>query len=134
MFSASITLLNGSPFHSPVTRKCIYHLHKTKLAVASSDKRNPREFEDCYSLPIFTFIANTFNGASHTMSSENGVLHVIGVFNGKLSTIAHECAHMAFDICSRVGVDVEPGRANETYCYLMSRLVEFCERHIKKPE
>ncbi|MED0071517.1 hypothetical protein RCU53_13340 [Escherichia coli] len=30
------------------------------------------------------------NGASHTMSSENGVLHVIGVFNGKLSTIAHE--------------------------------------------
>lgn len=62
------------------------------------------------------------NGASHTMSSENGVLHVIGVFNGKLSTIAHECAHMAFDICSRVGVDVEPGRANETYCYLMSRL------------
>ncbi|EFF2366490.1 hypothetical protein F9L31_19480 [Escherichia coli] len=52
----------------------------------------------------------------------------------QLSTIAHECAHMAFDICSRVGVDVEPGRANETYCYLMSRLVEFCERHIKKPE
>ncbi|TGH92176.1 hypothetical protein E5S38_15920 [Escherichia coli] len=41
MFSASITLLNGSPFHSPVTRKCIYHLHKTKLAVASSDKRKP---------------------------------------------------------------------------------------------
>ncbi|EEY8270604.1 hypothetical protein FPZ15_18515 [Escherichia coli] len=41
MSSASITLSNGSPFHSPVTRKCIYHLHKTKLAVASSDKRKP---------------------------------------------------------------------------------------------
>ncbi|EFN7876347.1 hypothetical protein ED870_06120 [Escherichia coli] len=64
MFSASITLLNGSPFHSPVTRKCIYHLHKIKLAVASSDKRNPRECEDCYSVPIFTFIANTFTGLS----------------------------------------------------------------------
>ncbi|EFN7115579.1 hypothetical protein FNJ74_15875 [Escherichia coli] len=64
MFSASITLLNGSPFHSPVTRKCIYHLHKTKLAVASSDKRNPRECEDCYSVSIFTFIANTFTGLS----------------------------------------------------------------------
>ncbi|NYS56153.1 hypothetical protein FHE67_09055 [Escherichia coli] len=50
MSSASITLSNGSPFHSPVTRKCIYHLHKTKLAVASSDKRNPREREDCYCL------------------------------------------------------------------------------------
>ncbi|ABJ01780.1 hypothetical protein APECO1_4173 [Escherichia coli APEC O1] len=64
MFSASITLLNGSPFHSPVTRKCIYHLHKTKPAVASSDKRNPRECEDYHSLSIFTFIANTFTGLS----------------------------------------------------------------------
>ncbi|EAO6049728.1 hypothetical protein FRH59_05170 [Salmonella enterica] len=28
---------------------CIFiHLHKTKLAVASSDKINPRECEDCY--------------------------------------------------------------------------------------
>ncbi|EEV5928543.1 hypothetical protein DQ135_22625 [Escherichia coli] len=62
MSSASITLSNGSPFHSPVTRKCIYHLHKTKPAVASSDKRNPRECEDCYSLPIFTFISNIFTG------------------------------------------------------------------------
>ncbi|EDQ6931751.1 hypothetical protein AHV77_000629 [Salmonella enterica subsp. houtenae] len=26
----------------------IYHIHKPKLAVASSDKRNPRECEDCY--------------------------------------------------------------------------------------
>ncbi|HGX9678806.1 TPA: hypothetical protein GFY37_01850 [Escherichia coli] len=31
-----------------MTRKCIYHLHKTKPVVASSDKRNPRECEDCY--------------------------------------------------------------------------------------
>ncbi|OKT28862.1 hypothetical protein ACN62_20250 [Escherichia coli] len=54
MFSASITLLNGSPFHSPVTRKCFYHLQKTNPAVASSDKRNPRQCEDavhcCYTL------------------------------------------------------------------------------------
>ncbi|EDS5417529.1 hypothetical protein A8H21_000866 [Salmonella enterica subsp. enterica serovar Oslo] len=28
---------------------CIFnYLHKTKPAVASSDKRNPRECEDCY--------------------------------------------------------------------------------------
>ncbi|TJF26223.1 hypothetical protein C9196_14750 [Escherichia coli] len=52
MFSVSITLLNGSPFHSPVTRKCIYHLHKTKLAVASSDKRNPREGGDVKSVGV----------------------------------------------------------------------------------
>ncbi|EFB6608547.1 hypothetical protein FQF29_15335 [Escherichia coli] len=47
-----------------IAKSDISCLHKTKLAVASSDKRNPREFEDCYSLPIFTFIANTFTGLS----------------------------------------------------------------------
>lgn len=71
------------------------------------------------------------NGLSHTLSSDKGTLHIIAVFNGKLSTLAHECAHMAFDICNRVGVEVEPGRANETYCYLISRLVEFAEPHLK---
>lgn len=74
------------------------------------------------------------NGMSHTMASAAGTLHIIGVFNDKPSTLAHECAHMAFDICSRAGVIVEPGRANETYCHLISCLVEFCGRHMKKPE
>ncbi|EAP4934502.1 hypothetical protein EG008_21570 [Salmonella enterica] len=45
--SASITLSNGSPFHSPVTLNFIIRSNK-KPAVASSDKRNPRECEDCY--------------------------------------------------------------------------------------
>lgn len=75
------------------------------------------------------------NFKGHEWHLQPGQLVVTAADLGlQLSTIAHECAHMAFDICSRVGVDVEPGRANETYCYLMSRLVEFCERHIKKPE
>lgn len=74
------------------------------------------------------------NGASRTFSSNEGVLHIIGLFNGENSTLAHECAHMAFDICSRVGVDIEQGGANETFCHLVSRLVHFCEQQMKKPE
>ncbi|MDE9528072.1 hypothetical protein [Xenorhabdus bovienii] len=74
------------------------------------------------------------NGMSRTVSSESGVLHIIGVFNDKNSTLAHECAHVAFDICHRVGVNVSTGEANETFCYLISRLIEFCEKPIKKPE
>ncbi|EFD5479670.1 hypothetical protein DNW53_09230 [Escherichia coli] len=51
-------------FKTFIAKSDISCLHKTKLAVASSDKRDPRECEDCYSLSIFTFIANTFTGLS----------------------------------------------------------------------
>ncbi|EFA5007509.1 hypothetical protein C2C49_10190 [Escherichia coli] len=36
-------------FKTFIAKSDISCLHKTKLAVASSDKRNPRECEDCYS-------------------------------------------------------------------------------------
>lgn len=72
-------------------------------------------------------------GASRTLRHKaHGTLYVIGVFNGKQSTLAHECAHIAFDICSDVGVNAAPGEANETFCYLMSRLVEFCSENMEK--
>ncbi|EFA4476377.1 hypothetical protein EB630_20615 [Escherichia coli] len=51
-------------FKTFIAKSDISCLHKTKPAVASSDKRNPRECEDCYSLPILTFIAYTFTGLS----------------------------------------------------------------------
>ncbi|EAM2866395.1 hypothetical protein AHS81_22080 [Salmonella enterica] len=35
-------------FKTFIAKSDISCLHKTKLAVASSDKRNPRESEDCY--------------------------------------------------------------------------------------
>ena len=76
---------------------------------------------------------HTGNGASHTVSSVKGTLFIIGVFNGSWSTLAHECAHIAFDVCKKVGVTVEPGLPNETFCYLISRLVAFCESEMKKP-
>ncbi|EEV5957167.1 hypothetical protein F2N21_04780 [Escherichia coli] len=37
-------------FKTFIAKSDISCLHKTKLAVASSDKRNPRECEDCYCL------------------------------------------------------------------------------------
>ncbi|WKM72889.1 hypothetical protein Q2T70_03835 [Klebsiella oxytoca] len=75
------------------------------------------------------------NGASRTLRHKtHGSLYIIGVFNGKHSTVAHECAHVAFDICSDVGVTVQPGCANETYCYLLSRLVEFCSKRMEKTD
>lgn len=50
-------------------------------------------------------------------------LYLIGVFNDDISTLVHECAHIAFYTCRDVGVTVEVDSANETYCYLLDRMV-----------
>lgn len=49
-------------------------------------------------------------------------IYIIGVFNGSVSTLVHECAHAAFFCCNDVGVQVETGKANETYCYMLDRM------------
>lgn len=43
-----LTSLVDCHFKTFIAKSDISCLHKTKLAVASSDKRNPRECEDCY--------------------------------------------------------------------------------------
>jgi hypothetical protein len=58
-------------------------------------------------------------------------VHLIGVFDGLYSTLAHEFAHIAFDICQDAGVRVVPGETNETFCYLLDALFAFGEKHMK---
>jgi hypothetical protein len=53
-------------------------------------------------------------------SSEN--FYIVGVFDGKLSTLVHECAHATFFCCSDAGVDIDASKANETYCYILDRM------------
>ena len=49
-------------------------------------------------------------------------IYLIGVFDKQLSTLAHECAHVCFYVCSDVGVTTNPEDANETYCYMLDRM------------
>lgn len=56
----------------------------------------------------------------NTDTGEN--LYLIGVFNGEAATLVHECAHATFYCCRDVGVVVDTGAANETYCYLLDRM------------
>ena len=49
-------------------------------------------------------------------------LYAVGVFNGGLDTLVHECAHVAFKFCNDVGVEVVQTRSNETFCYLLDWL------------
>lgn len=63
--------------------------------------------------------ANTFHG--------NGApdIYLLGVFADAPDVLAHEAAHLVFDICGRVGVRVAAGEANETFCYLLGAVVAF---------
>lgn len=69
-------------------------------------------------------------GGANTFKNTQGGLdiHLIGVFDNKPSTIAHEVAHIVFDICQTVGIEVKTGQANETFCYLLDYLVDFVEK------
>lgn len=72
-------------------------------------------------------------GAANTFRSLNRQrdIHLVGVFDGRCSTLAHECAHIIFDICDHAGVRVVTGEANETFCYLLDALFAFGEKHLK---
>ena len=74
-------------------------------------------------------------GAANTFRHISGGrdVYLLGVFDGRVSTLAHEAAHIVFDICRSVGVEVEAGKANETFCYLLDVIVSFASEHMKEP-
>lgn len=55
---------------------------------------------------------------------DGDVAYLIGVFDNKLSTLAHELAHTTFKIFKHVGIEI--GGNNEAYCYLLDYLFEQC--------
>lgn len=59
-------------------------------------------------------------------------MYLIGVFDGNISTLVHECAHATFYCCSDIGITTRPGEANETYCYLLDRMFIYFLPHIKQ--
>lgn len=73
-------------------------------------------------------------GATNTFQSLSGKkdVHLLGVFDGTMSTLAHEAAHITFDICHLAGVEVETGKANETFCYLLDSIMRFAEPYVKQ--
>ena len=59
-------------------------------------------------------------------------LYLIGVFDNSLATLVHECAHATFYCCNDVGVTVKTDQPNETYCYLLDRMFNHFQHHIKQ--
>lgn len=61
--------------------------------------------------------------ARRCVNKESGfTAFFIGVFDGDLSTLAHECTHISFFLLEHVGVDVKPGEPNEAFAYLTGYL------------
>ncbi len=72
--------------------------------------------------------ANTFR---HLSGGQD--VYLLGIFDGRSSTLAHEAAHIVFDICHSVGVEVEGGKANEPFCYLLDAIVGFADQILNEP-
>lgn len=74
-------------------------------------------------------------GAANTFRSISGGqdIHLLGVFDASPSSLAHEAAHIVFDICHSAGIEVEAGKANETFCYLLDAIVEFAIQELEEP-
>lgn len=69
----------------------------------------------------------------HFSDDETGEnMYLIGVFDGSVSTLVHECAHATFYCCHDVGISVETEKANETYCYLLDRMFSHFLPYIKQ--
>lgn len=67
----------------------------------------------------------------NTKTGERMIL--IAVLNGEIPTLAHEASHAVFSLCEMIGVDVEVGKSNETFCYLVSAIMKFALKHMEKP-
>lgn len=69
---------------------------------------------------------NSSIGVSRQIEGPDGeYAFVLGVFEGGVSTLVHELAHVTFNIMARVGVTVDERENNETFCYMLEELVEF---------
>lgn len=60
--------------------------------------------------------------ATQLECGEFGRIYLVGVFDGSLAALVHECSHVMFYILDYVGVEIERGAANETFCYGIDKL------------
>ena len=59
----------------------------------------------------------------HECYQEHGVF-ILCVFDGKVSTLAHEAFHASIRILHHAGVHLAPNEPNEPHAYLLEHIVE----------
>ena len=74
-----------------------------------------------------------FQGCTQTFENkeEGQVIYLLGVFDGNVPTLVHECGHVAFYACRDVGVPTDAALSSETYCYLLERMFSHFLPHLQ---
>lgn len=74
------------------------------------------------------------SGLAQTFHDEDTgqLLYLLGVFDGNVATLVHECSHVAFYVCRDTGVPTEASLSSETYCYLQERIFSAFLPHLKQ--
>ncbi|CNL09521.1 hypothetical protein [Yersinia aldovae] len=86
--------------------------------------RQREEATDYFSRLGLEFDLAGFNGFAYTYLAEGKPpLLIIGVFLHEPQILAHEACHTAFEICNHVGVPTPNDTQNETFCYLVQRIM-----------
>jgi hypothetical protein len=70
-------------------------------------------------------------GAHQHFTAPGSSVYLVGVFDGRKSTLVHELAHCTFSVMDHVGIPTPPDEKNEAYCYLLDALFEKLEPKIK---
>lgn len=72
-----------------------------------------------------------YGGAHQHFVAPGSSVYLVGVFDGRKTTLVHELAHCAFAVMDHVGIPVAPDCRNEAYCYLLDTLFEKLEPKFK---
>lgn len=65
------------------------------------------------------------------LGADDGRLQLlVGWFDGRRGTFAHEIAHAAFAVCKFVGIPTPCTEANEAYCYIVGWLTDALDEKI----
>lgn len=70
---------------------------------------------------------------SHIVNGDLPLL-IVGVLKHQHDVLAHELCHVAFEICNLVGVPTPNDGMNETFCYLVQRLMQQMVPFIDDPK
>lgn len=65
------------------------------------------------------------NAAGMSSDFENGMIHIVGVFDSDICTIVHELSHVCIKILCTVGIPINK-ETSEAFTYLLSYLISVC--------
>lgn len=114
----------------PKLPRYLIPLFNTANIYLCRSKEEWRQAELCLGVPAAN--VEFCNGmCRHFSNNETGEnLYLLGVFDNSSATLVHECAHAAFYTCNDTGVQVDTGRPNETFCYLLDRMFNHFHQYI----